>query len=148
MKKQKFKMKRNLEIFGQSIEVIGLTFLLLATIWQAAVTDWFDQFPVKSQYYVQETANLAVLRSINRIALALDESDPIRRKAHLNEAEEISKATVFKLIEIRDQTESVSHRQATPLKLVRLFLFLFGAALIILGKALVIRHKYLATPTP
>lgn len=139
-------MKRSLEILGHSIEVIGLAVLLVAALWQAAVTDWLDQFPVKSQYYIQETANLAILRSVNLVALAMDEPDLVRRKALLAEAETISNETQFKLIEIRDQTESVEKRQTSPLKLVRQILFVLGAVLIIVGKGLVIRHKYLATP--
>ena len=42
-------MKRSLEILGHSNEVIGLSVLLVAALWQAAVTDWLDQFPVKSE---------------------------------------------------------------------------------------------------
>lgn len=139
-------MKRSLEILGHSIEVIGLSVLLVAALWQAAVTDWLDQFPVKSQYYIQETANVAILRSVNRIAEAMDALDPVRRKALLAEVDEISKSTQFKLIEIRDQTESVEKRQTSPLKLVRQILFVLGAFLIIVGKGLVIRHKYLSAP--
>jgi len=139
-------MKRSLEFLGHSIEVIGLSVLLFAALWQAAVTDWLDKFPVKSQYYIQETANLAILRSVNRIAEAMDTLDPVRRKALLAEVDEISKTTQFKLIEIRDQTESVEKRQTSPLKLVRQILFVLGAFLIIVGKGLVIRHKYLSAP--
>ena len=103
-------------------------------------------YVLKSQYYIQETANVAILRSVNRIAEAMDALDPVRRKALLAQVDEISKSTQFKLIEIRDQTESVEKRQTSPLKLVRQILFVLGAFLIIVGKGLVIRHKYLSAP--
>jgi len=141
-------MKRSLEVLGLSIEVIGLTVLLFAALWQGTVTDWFDQFPVKSQNYIQETANLAILRSINRFSLAMDEADPVRRKALLAEAEAVSMDTQFKLIEIRDQTKAVEKDQASWLRLIRQALFVLGAVLIIVGKGLVLRHKSLATSKP
>lgn len=58
--------RRNLEVTGLSAEVFGLVLLLLAALWQAAVTDWLDAFPAKSQYFAQETANLAVLQALGR----------------------------------------------------------------------------------
>lgn len=134
-------MKRTLEVLGLSIEVIGLTILLFAALWQGAVTDWFDQFPVKTQNYIQETANVAILESITQLALAMDESDPARRKALLAKATAISRDTPFKLIEIRDQAKTVEKDQASWLKLIRQALFVLGAALIIIGKGFVLRQK-------
>ena len=141
-------MKRNLEILGLSTEVLGLTFVLFAALWQGAVTDWLDRFPIKAQNYIQETANLAILRSINRVALAMNESDPIRRKELFAEAETISMETQFKLIEIRDQTSTVEKDQASWLTLVRKALFVIGATLIVVGKGLVLRYKSLAVSKP
>ncbi len=100
-------MKRSLETIGLSVEISGLATLLIAAVWQATVTDWLDQFPVRSQYYIQETANLAILRSIDQLAFAMEETNPIRRKEQLAKAHEISNSTISKLIEIRDGTESV-----------------------------------------
>lgn len=53
----------SLEVVGLAAEVIGLVMLLLTALWQLSVTDWFDTLPAKSQYFIQDTANLAVLPS-------------------------------------------------------------------------------------
>ena len=133
--------KQNLEIFGLTAEVLGLATLLLAAIWQATVTDWHDAYPVRSQYFIQETANLAVLQALGKASMALNESNPERRRTQLNEADDITRQAMFRLVEIRTDTDAVEKSQTSWLKLIRHSLFVLGAALIILGKFLVLKHK-------
>lgn len=141
-------MKRSLETIGLLLEVIGLVTLLIATVWQVAITDWLDRFPANAQYYIQETANLAVIRSIDDVAQALNETDLAKRKALVDQVHKVSGETQFKLIEIRDQTGHVENQQGYWLKLIRHAIFIFGAALIIVGKACVLRHKSMQTHQP
>lgn len=84
---------------------------------------------------------MALLRSVNKTATALGESDPSIRDRLLREAEEISGKAQFDIIETRQQTESVEKRQGAPLKLVRQIAFVLGALLIIFGKTLALLHK-------
>jgi hypothetical protein len=70
-----------LEVRGLAAEIMGLVVLLIAALWQVSVTDWFDTFPARSQYFVQEAANIAVLQALEKNALAWNQNDPERRKA-------------------------------------------------------------------
>jgi hypothetical protein len=137
-----------LEVVGLTAEVIGLLILLLAALWQVSVTDWFDTLPAKSQYFIQETANLAMLQALGKSASALNESDPERRRTYLNEVDDLTGKAMFRLIEDRTQTDAVLKSQGSWLKLVRHSLFVIGAALIVVGKAFVLRHKYLLARRP
>jgi hypothetical protein len=134
-------MKRNLETIGLSLEISGLVLVLLAALWQAGVTDWLDRFPANSQYYIQETANLAVLQAINRTALAQSAADEVQKKELLDQAADIANKAGSELIQIRKQVEDVEKRQSAPLKIVRICLFVLGALLIIFGKGFVLLHK-------
>ena len=134
-------LKRSREITGLFLEVLGLAVLLFASIWQAFVTDWLDNFPVKSQYYIQETANLAVLRSLDGLVQIAREDDPTRRKVEIDKVSMVAKDAQFQLIEIRDRTEKVEHDQGSWLKFIRHTLFVIGAAFIIFGKFFVLLHK-------
>ena len=133
--------KLNLEVIGLRAEIIGLVTLFLAAVWQTSVTDWLDAFPARSQYFIQETANLAVLQALSRMSLASNEDDSHRRTAYLNEADDITRQAMSRLVEIRNRTEAVEKTQTSWLKRVRHSLFALGALLIILGKSLVLRHK-------
>jgi hypothetical protein len=133
----------SLEVVGLAVEVIGLVMLLLAALWQVSITDWFDTLPAKSQYFIQETANLAVLEALGKSASALSENDPEGRRIHLNEVDDITRRAMSRLLEHRIQTDAVLKSQGAWLKLVRHSLFVVGAALIVVGKALVLRYKYL-----
>ena len=66
----------SIESKGLAAELVGLVLLLVATLWQVSVTDWMDGFPAKSQYYIQETANLAILLAQSKTADAMREGKP------------------------------------------------------------------------
>lgn len=130
-----------LESKGLATEIAGLLMLLLATVWQVAFTDWLDTFPARSQYYIQETANLAILQALGKTAEAIrDESPDIRRKL-LDEADTISTKAMFDLVGIRASVDEVAKNQSAPFRTVRYVLFVLGAILIVIGKVLVLIHK-------
>ena len=135
------RLPKSLEVRGLAIEIAGLVMLVVAAIWQASVTDWFDTFPAKSQYFIQETANLAVLRAQDSTALALAEEDAAKRKQRLYEVSDLTRKATGDLVKTRMQVETVEKSQGALLKLVRHALFVFGALLIVVGKFCVLRHK-------
>jgi hypothetical protein len=138
----------NLEVVGLAAEVIGLMILLLTALWQASVTDWFDTLPAQSQYFIQETANLAVLQALGKSARALNESDPERRRAYVDEVDDVTRKAMSRLVEDRTRTDAVLKSQGSWLKLVRHSLFVIGATLVVVGKTLVLRHKYVLASRP
>jgi hypothetical protein len=129
------------ETIGLAMEIVGLTVLVMAAIWQASVTDWFDTFPAKSQLVIQETANLALLRAHDRTALALAEEDSKQKKVYLSEINELTRTAMSELIDTRTRFNNVDKTQGTPIKWVRHSLFILGAILIIIGKILVLLGK-------
>ena len=126
---------------GLAFEIVGLSLLLAAAIWQGALSNLTDEFPTRSQSYIQETANIAILRGIDMTAAANRESDPAERQRYLSEASSVTREAMFKLIEIRTSTKAVVKSQGTPVKATRFYLFIFGALLVVIGKCLVLSHK-------
>lgn len=133
--------QRNFEVIGLFAEIVGLAFVLLAAWWQTSLTDWLDTFPAKSQYFIQETANLALLQGIERTAVALNEQNAERKTKLLNDVSDISKKAMVSLINLRDGVTNVEKNQTPWFKLVRHILFFLGAFLIIVGKVLTLKHK-------
>jgi len=134
-------MRRNKEVIGLSTEIVGLTLLLIASLWQIVFTDWLDSYPVKAQYYIQENANISLLRGIATVSQALNEGDLSKRNKLLDEAKRICVDTESKLVEDREATTHVVRDQGKPFKVVRKVLFVLGALLIIVGKISILKFK-------
>jgi len=134
---------RSLEVVGLAVEVIGLVTLLLAALSQVSGTDWFDALPGESQYVIQGTANLAILQAIVKSARAMDDRDPERRHTYSNEVDDLASKAISRLIGDRMEAAVILRSQAPWPKLVRHAVFLLGAALVIVGQLLVLRHKSL-----
>lgn len=136
-------MKLKREAFGLKLEIIGLCFLFAATIWQALVSDWFDNFPIKSQAYSQAVANQAILNSIHQISLALSATNQDTKNALLRGAQSVTANAQMKLETLDANSEKLAENQTKPLNIFRLFLFIVGTLFIIVGKCHVYRVKSL-----
>ncbi|ELB2832003.1 hypothetical protein QNF05_004727 [Vibrio alginolyticus] len=75
-------MKNKLELLGYRFEITGLVFAVLAVVWQANFSGWWDTERFEWQYSIQEEANLAVLGTLKDIALlqAIDDKEELKKE--------------------------------------------------------------------
>jgi len=129
------------EIAGLSSEVAGLALVLASTLWQVTWTDWYDEH-VRSEH---EKVVLAALTDIQsnqaRLATMLVTSDEqVRKDRHLSIVLESTETFTKGMASARD-IEDWKRNYWWSFGGVRYAMFVLGAILIILGKALVLWHK-------
>ena len=131
----------NRELLGLRTEIVGLFLILFATIWQGTFTDWFDKTNQGWIAYTQETVNLSVLRALDDLSGQMQETDPDKRqKIRLEIYDNVSAATSAAIKE-REARRALERGQAKVFSVIRYITLLIGAALVILGKWLVLAHK-------
>lgn len=135
------KRAANMEIAGIRSEICGLALVLIAALWQAQFTDWFDRNNTEWSNYIQEDVNMAILASLHEMALGMSASDPELRKQEADAVADRTAATISKALEERNRRMALRKGQASYFGLVRLILAIAGAGLIIVGKYLAFLHK-------
>ena len=139
-------MHINKELLGLRLEIAGLVTVLLATVWQGSFTDWFDRNNRNWIAYTQETVNFATLRALNDISKQVGLADPEAQRKLRDEVSDTVHQAYLKAIDERDQRLALQHGQASVFGSIRYAMVLVGAALVIFGKWLVLRHKSTSRP--
>lgn len=129
------------EVWGLRCELTGLLIVLLATVWQATFTDWFERNSSNWVAYIQEEVNLAVLMSLSDLSKqSITKSETESKEIRLQIHDRINNA-ISKAIEERNRREALDKGQANFFRTIRYSLLALGALLIIFGKWLVLVHK-------
>ena len=135
------KMSATKEVWGLRCELTGLLIVLLATVWQATFTDWFDRTSRDWLGYIQEEVNISLLRSLDDLSGQVQELDETKKRELRLKVYDETSAAIFKAIEQRDQRNALAKGQEKIFGTIRYLLLALGAALIIFGKWLVLVHK-------
>ncbi len=141
------KFVKDYEFFGLLAEIVGLTLLLIAAVWQISFTDWFDHQYFESVHFVQEGVNGAILDAELMLAAQMAQEDVDKRKQGLNEIYDRVGQARSAAIEDRQRRDRMMKGQGAAFKSIRAALFVLGSLLIVTGKIMVLRHKkMLVTP--
>ncbi|MDH2187146.1 hypothetical protein N5K35_26010 [Pseudomonas sp. GD03651] len=129
-------MRKGLEAFGLSLEIVGLLVLLAATVWEAENTSWWDSNTPELQYLIQEQANLAMLGALSDLAKTTYVSDLKVKTAIGERASQEAREATYKLIDMRIERNKLLDGQPKDFARTRLNLLVCGAIAILLGKLL------------
>jgi hypothetical protein len=131
----KLRLSGTREVWGLRFELAGLLLVLAATIWQANITDWWDEQLREWQALIQEDTNLALLVSVGNLEhLETTKDDYIRQQLAIDIKDRTSRVA-NKIIEDRQRRPAtMSEGQAGAAAKVRRFLLIFGAGLVAVGK--------------
>ena len=137
-------MKNKLELLGYRFEIAGLVFAVLAVVWQANFSGWWDTERVEWQYSIQEEANLAVLRTLKDIVLlqAIDDQEELKKRAsHISQE---ANDAVWEIITERLQRDKRLKEQANLFSIIAFILVALSAVFIVVGKVLVYKSVKLS----
>ena len=137
-------MKNKLELLGYRFEIAGLVFAVLAVVWQANFSGWWDTERVEWQYSIQEEANLAVLRTLKDIVLlqAIDDQEELKKRAsHISQE---ANDAVWEIITERLQRDKRLKEQANLFSVIAFILVALSAVFIVVGKVLVYKSVKLS----
>lgn len=129
------------EIWGLKIELFGLVVLLLASVWEVAITNGTEKYTLEAKEKMQLVANTNMLLGIQDIALALKAKNPKEKEHYLEDAYETTQEAYIKMSEISMNTKSLEEQHFSWRKLIYKAHFIFGGLLVILGKYMTYRHK-------
>lgn len=136
-------MKRtSQEVWGLRIELLGLILALGTAMFQAAIVDWFTGYQRDSIAVSQESVNLDVLASIQQLAHLIASPTEDLRRYGVESVERSTSHGTNTIDEYQRQRKRVTEGQQAIFAKIRLWLFFIGAALVILGKYLVMDHKH------
>ncbi|ENG7521820.1 hypothetical protein ABVD55_005048 [Vibrio harveyi] len=137
-------MKNKLELLGYRFEIAGLIFAVLAVVWQANFSGWWDTERVEWQYSIQEEANLAVLGTLKDIALlqAIDDQEELKKRASLISQE--ANDAIWEIITERLQRDKRLKEQANLFSIIAFILVALSAVFIVVGKVLVYKSVKLS----
>lgn len=127
-------MNKKYERFGLGLEITGLIFLLIATLWESEFSGWWDKSADEWQYQIQEKTNLAALHAIADILSITAIDDPSAVKQAASAASAKARDAAFEIIEMRQSRSQALEGQAKDFSQIRLLLLCAGAAFILLGK--------------
>ncbi|EMI4157316.1 hypothetical protein V6432_004285 [Vibrio parahaemolyticus] len=137
-------MKNKLELLGYRFEIAGLVFAVLAVVWQANFSGWWDTERVEWQYSIQEEANLAVLGTLKDIALlqAIDDQEELKKRAsHISQE---ANDAIWEIITERLQRDKRLKEQANLFSIIAFILVALSAVFIVVGKVLVYKSVKLS----
>ncbi|MDF9401598.1 hypothetical protein [Vibrio sp. 1180_3] len=137
-------MKNKLELLGYKFEIAGLVFAVLAVVWQANFSGWWDTERVEWQYSIQEEANLAVLGTLKDIALlqAIDDQEELKKRA--SDISQEANDAIWEIIKERQQRDKRLKEQANLFSIIAFILVALSAAFIVIGKVLVYKSVKLS----
>ena len=137
-------MKNKLELLGYRFEIAGLVFAVLAVVWQANFSGWWDTERVEWQYSIQEEANLAVLRTLKDIVLlqAIDDKEELKKRASRISQE--ANDAIWEIITERLQRDKRLKEQANLFSVIAFILVALSAVFIVVGKVLVYKSVKLS----
>jgi len=137
----KYKFPSYLEIWGLKVEMFGLLILVLASIWEVAITNRTDKYTLESKDQVQLVANTNLLLGVQDIALALKAKDIKHKEQYLKDAYDTTQEAHVKITEINMYAKSLEQQLFSWQRLVHKAHFIFGALMVIVGKYMVYTHK-------
>lgn len=129
------------EIWGLKIEMFGLVVLLLASVWEVAITNRTDKYTLEVKEKMQLVANENILLGIQDIALALKATNPKEKQHFLEDAYDTTQEAYIKISEISMHTKSLEEEHFSWRRLIHKAHFIFGGLLVIFGKYMSFRHK-------
>ncbi|HBK5921947.1 TPA: hypothetical protein LMR99_004542 [Vibrio alginolyticus] len=137
-------MKNKLELLGYRFEITGLVFAVLAVVWQANFSGWWDTERFEWQYSNQEEANLAVLGTLKDIALlqAIDDKEELKKRASRISQE--ANDAIWEIITERLQRDKRLKEQANLFSVIAFILVALSAVFIVVGKVLVYKSVKLS----
>ncbi|EGR1275176.1 hypothetical protein D9A22_23920, partial [Vibrio parahaemolyticus] len=137
-------LKNKLELLGYRFEITGLVFAVLAVVWQANFSGWWDTERVEWQYSIQEEANLAVLGTLKDIALlqAIDDKEELKKRASRISQE--ANDAIWEIITERLQRDKRLKEQANLFSVIAFILVALSAVFIVVGKVLVYKSVKLS----
>ncbi|EGQ8020130.1 hypothetical protein K6U36_11720 [Vibrio alginolyticus] len=137
-------MKNKLELLGYRFEITGLVFAVLAVVWQANFSGWWDTERFEWQYSIQEEANLAVLGTLKDIALlqAIDDKEELKKRASRISQE--ANDAIWEIITERLQRDKRLKEQANLFSVIAFILVALSAVFIVVGKVLVYKSVKLS----
>ncbi len=128
-------MKRNFEIWGLRIEILGFVSLLLGTFWQTNFSGWWDKQLLEWQYCIQHEVNLAILDSLQKISnIQVAEDKQRKKKMAKSVAEKIEYARSYLYREREKRYRAMDIGQALLFSRIEEFLMIFGVICFLVGK--------------
>src|SRR5690349_1424112 len=94
------------EYWGSWAEFIGLVLLLVATMWEAELTNWWDEEIPEWHASIQEGVNLAMLSGLKDVGQIAATQDPEERAKLFESLAKETQAAYFKAIEEREALDS------------------------------------------
>lgn len=126
--------KRNYEVLGLKFEIAGLVFLLAAALWQTSVSGWWEEQLPEYHYLIQYESNIDILYGISNLASLYNIKDEEKIKSAIDEIKTKSSLAVSEMASKYAEKERNEKGAASSLSKVAVFLSLFAAFLIIVGK--------------
>jgi hypothetical protein len=131
----------NKEVWGNRLEFAGVLAVLLVTLWQAYVTDWWDEQFREWPLQTQESVNLSVLYTLSDLAALETETNPELRAKLVEKIRESTVRTVDDALSERSRREAAMKRGQAP------WMYGVKGALVVLGAVLFLIGKWFALLT-
>ena len=132
-------MSKKSEVLGHRLELLGLVFALLATIWQSSLGGWWDKQGPEWQYWIQEEVNIAVLNSIGNLAMLSQMQDSQEKQDFAITLRNETSTAVMQAISMRDERAKQQNGAAEVLSNIGVVMYFLSGLLFVFGKFIVYR---------